>query len=70
MGDTGFEPVAETTCKTALLSESGAESGAVGARTGADSPLIDADLQAIINAWSGLSAGVKQRILLAIRDGE
>ena len=57
---------AQTNGKTALGPESGAESGALGAHL----PLLDADLQAMIDAWPMLSAGVKQRIVLAIQDGE
>ena len=44
----------------------GAKSGAVGAQS-AD---IDPDLQAVIDAWAGLSEAVRRRVLAMIRPGQ
>ena len=51
-----------------IAPQSGAESGAVGAQT----PAIDADLQAVIDAWPTLADDVKARILAMVKsiDGE
>ena len=66
MGVTGLEPV-DVSCVQAndlqrpKLS-AGAESGALGA----DSPLIDSDLQVIVTAWPALPEAVRAGILAMI----
>jgi hypothetical protein len=63
VGDTGLEPTANSSEKTALSEADGAESGALGARNGP----IDPQLASVIDAWPGLSEPIKAGILAMIR---
>ncbi len=63
MAGTGFEPPAENAGNTAILDTSGAECGALGAH----SISIDADLQAIIEAWPKLNESTKAGIVAMVR---
>jgi len=61
-GWAGIRTSDENVGKTAVDSQSGAESGALDA----DLSLIDADLQAIIDVWPRLSEDVKASILATV----
>jgi len=63
MGDTGLEQAAEVSGKTGGSRESGANSGALGAR---DAPW-DPDLAAVEAAWPALPAAIKAGILALVR---
>jgi hypothetical protein len=65
MAGTGFELPAEPSGNLTGSSQSGAESGALGAR---NDPL-DTDLARIIDAWPRLPASVR-RTILKLADGE
>jgi len=56
---TGFEPAADSSEKADHPAESGAESGALGARNGPSDPR----LATIIEAWPGLPEPIKEGIL-------
>jgi len=63
MGDTGLEPSAKSSKKTALTQRSAAKCAA----RGADNGPIDADLTFVIERWPGLSEPIKAGILAMIR---
>ncbi len=66
MGDTGFEPSPESQGKT--QSETARANYVATERT--ETPKFNADLQAIIDAWSTLSDSVRARILAMVKEGE
>jgi hypothetical protein len=63
IAEAGLERVAENTEKNAHFPLGGAESGAVGARSGA----IDGGLPSIVEAWPQLPEAVKADILAIVR---
>jgi hypothetical protein len=63
VGGTGVELPQENTGNTEIRNQSGAESGALGAR---EAPL-DPDLLAVVDAWPALPESVKAGILAMIR---
>jgi hypothetical protein len=63
VGDTGLEPTANSTQKTAHPEKGGAESGAVGARKGP----IDPDLALIIEVWPTLSEASKAEVITIVK---
>ena len=66
MGDEGLEPPQQLQGKTALSETGGTESGTLGAQTA----LIDPDLQSVVEAWSSLSDGTKKAILALVRSSD
>jgi len=66
MGDDGAEYPPESPVKTVLPELSGAEIGALDAQT----PLIDPDLQALVDAWPILAESTKADILGLVRKSE
>jgi hypothetical protein len=62
MGDTGLEQGAEVSGKAGRQPESGAKSGALGAR---EAP-FDAELAAVVEAWPKLPAAIKAGILAIV----
>lgn len=67
MAGTGFEAPPENTGKSRPLLESGAESGALCARTSTDGPLDPAALAAILDA---LPDGLRCAVREALRDSQ
>ena len=67
----GAELAGDSTGKTGVPVESGAESGALGARKPPSDPdrmkPIDADLAAVIDAWPKLPEATRRSILAMIR---
>jgi hypothetical protein len=63
MAGTGFEQPQETSGKTTIVVEGGAESGALGAQ----SPVYPPDLQSVIEGWDFLPEPTKVGILAMVR---
>jgi hypothetical protein len=59
----GFEPTQDSSGKSTIAEQFGAESGAVDARNGP----IDPDLAAVVEAWAGLPTAIKAGILAMVR---
>jgi len=66
VGVTGLEPVDVNYLHTNDLQGSKLSAGAESGALGADLPLIDADLQAIVDAWPALPEAVRAGILAMI----
>ncbi len=64
MTPTGLEHLLKTPEKSPIAESSGAESGAVVARIGPEA--VDAELQAVIEAWPELSAAIRAGILAMV----
>jgi len=63
---TGFELPQETTGNSSGSSQSGAESGALGARKPAFDALADPDLARLIEAWPTLPDAIRRAIVAMV----
>ena len=64
MGDTGLEPVVDSSEKCEVRGRGAAESGAVGVRAGRGG----ADLQRVLEAWPRLDANTRAKIVDLLGD--
>ncbi len=60
----GSEHPQETSGKTGVAPEGGANSGALGAQSAS----IDADLQVVIQRWPKLPEGVRRQVIELVRE--
>ena len=67
MGDTGLEPVDVSCVQASNLRHAAPSSAAKSGAVGVDSPAVDAELRAVIDAWPALPEAVKADILATIK---
>ena len=67
MAGTGLEPPLSNTGETSIPSESGAESGALGAQKPAFDAFADPELARLIEAWPTLPDAIKAGILAMVK---